>query len=222
MKPPVPTARSLSRLAWIVALVVMALVGWLIVQVFTLSDELDQRADAGLADRTELRALYEDNAEALHRANARLKAVGAEPVPTPPAPDPIVITEDLVAIPGPPGAPGPVGPVGPRGADGSDGTDGKTIVGPPGPVGAPGVVGPPGPEGPPGPQGAPGADGATGPQGPQGPAGPQGPPGEDGKDGKPPASITFTVLGITYACTDPDGDLVYACEPVEPTPEPTP
>lgn len=60
-----------------------------------------------------------------------------------------------------------------------------------------GSVGPGGPQGEPGPQGA---------QGLQGDQGPQGDPGS------PPASFTFTYLGIDYTCTDPDADGNYTCE----------
>lgn len=87
--------------------------------------------------------------------------------------------------------------------------------GPPGPAGAPGVgtPGAPGIEGAPGTQGEQGEPGTQGPPG-VGETGPPGPPGERGEQGPPgppPQSFTFTVLDLSFVCTDPDGDGSYAC-----------
>ncbi|MCA1683209.1 MAG: hypothetical protein LC685_04390 [Actinobacteria bacterium] len=106
--------------------------------------------------------------------------------------------------PGPPGPPGPFGLPGPAGPAGRDGAPGPT--GPPGQDGAPG--GPQGPTGQTGPQGPPGA---TGPAGAAGPPGPIGPAGPQGAQGPEPQSLTFTMLGRTYTCTDPGGTGSYTC-----------
>lgn len=76
---------------------------------------------------------------------------------------------------------------GPAGADGEDST----------------VPGPPGPQG------------EQGPQGETGPTGPQGEPGPPGPAAPPAESFTFTFLGVTYDCRDPEGDGAYTCEPVQ-------
>lgn len=120
---------------------------------------------------------------------------------------------------GPPGQRGLPGQQGIPGLPGQNGKDGQN--------GKPGAQGSPGPEGPyppcvampsacVGPQGP---QGPAGPQGPVGPAGPQGPSGNDGHDGSPgpqgpePDSFTFTYMGVTYTCTDPEKDGSYACTP---------
>ena len=114
---------------------------------------------------------------------------------------------EITAGSGPPGPPGLTGPPGipgqsgPAGGRGPVGAPGESVVGPIGPTGDTGAQGPVGPVGPPGPQG---------PSGPQGDSGPQGPQGELGPA---PAGFTFTHQGITYTCSDPDGDRHYACEP---------
>lgn len=99
---------------------------------------------------------------------------------------------------GAPGDPGPSGPPGPPGADGTNGANGAN-----GAVGSAGATGS---------QGPPGFDGA---QGPQGETGVQGIPGLNGFDGSPPQSFRWTVDGVTFVCTDPDGDLHYECEEPE-------
>lgn len=107
-------------------------------------------------------------------------------------------------IVGPRGQTGPSGPPGRAGKDGKDGVPGPAgVAGSPGPRGEPGetVTGPPGPRGEPGKDGADGKDSTV--PGPQGERGPQGPP---------PASWTFTHLGITYTCTpDEPGGTTYTC-----------
>lgn len=103
---------------------------------------------------------------------------------------------------GEPGETGPPGPVGPPGEDGRDGEPG-----PAGPVGPTGASGPAGPQGP---AGEPGAEG---------PAGPPGVAGEPGADGKPPASWTWTWLGVTYTCARDEGSPTeaptYTCRPAQ-------
>jgi hypothetical protein len=77
--------------------------------------------------------------------------------------------------------------------------------------------GPEGPTGPPGTQGdrgAAGTDGANGAAGADGAPGAQGATGATGATGPPIASFTFTdPAGVVQVCTDPDGDLNYACAP---------
>lgn len=129
-------------------------------------------------------------------------------------------------IPGTPGEPGSPGQSGKPGQQGNPGQPGQS-----GPPGQPGKNGQPGQNGtnPPclaapnqcnGQNGTNGQNGNDGPQGPQGPQGPAGPAGQDGKDGAQgpqgpagpePSSFTFTYLGVTYTCTDPDGDGQYTC-----------
>ena len=58
-----------------------------------------------------------------------------------------------------------------------------------------------------------GCRGERGPEGPTGPQGPQGEPGAQGAPGPRIESFTFTHAGVTYRCTDPDGDLAYDCAP---------
>jgi collagen triple helix repeat protein len=138
--------------------------------------------------------------ETLEAANAQLEAIGLDPVT---APEVVVGQQGDVGPPGPPGDQGPPGSPGPAGDPGA-----------PGPTGPAGSTGPDGSPGEPGPAGEPGATGPAGPAGPPGepgPAGPQGEPGPQGQPGAAPASITFTWLGTTWTCTDPDGDLAYTC-----------
>ncbi|WP_067428559.1 collagen-like domain-containing protein [Nocardioides jensenii] len=157
-------------------------------------DSLEERADAGRADRADLRVSLTEQQAALQEANRRLRSAGKQPVAEPDvdAPDPAPLigqrgqscVEEL-------GLASCRGPRGFTGVKGKTGQDGDTVVGPAGANGQDGdtVVGP---QGPPGPAGEKGATGDTGPQGPQGPA------GADGKPG------TATPGG--YAC--PDGQYV--------------
>lgn len=137
------------------------------------------------------------NAEVAREAlAAQVEQMGGEPVED--------TAGDVVVVPGPPG------PAGVDGRDGRHGLDGKDgAAGQPGP---PGAVGGPGPEGD---TGATGEPGATGPPGAQGEPGPAGAPGQPGPA---PASFAFTLGAITWTCTDPDGDLAYACQPDQPLP----
>jgi hypothetical protein len=96
--------------------------------------------------------------------------------------------------------------------------DPAELRGEPGPAGVPGPIGPQGPTGAtgdPGPAGPAGIQGVGGDPGPPGPAGQQGPAGPAGAQGAPPASWTWTFLGITYVCTrdagSPDNAATYTC-----------
>lgn len=154
---PFPPPRA-EWLVGLTALLLLLFVGWLSIQVVTLSDELkaSNRARDALA--------------------AQVQSLGQKPVAGPPGSrgEP---GESIVGPPGPSGEPGPTGPSGEPGDDatgkpGTDGSDGAA-----GPSGAPGEPGQDGdsvtgPAGPPGPQGEPG------------PAGPQGQPGTDGRNGQ--------------------------------------
>lgn len=163
-------------------------------------DELDEVS----ALATELRA-------GLLKANQRLRDNGAVPVVVPTATIPANGSDGadgldgLDGAAGSPGAegrdgseglPGGIGPVGVAGSAGVDGTKGDT--GATGPKGDTGATGPAGSDGA---NGAPGADGAVGQ------------PGANGADGQPPRSFTFTNLGVTYTCDDPEGDGDYTCTP---------
>jgi hypothetical protein len=130
--------------------------------------------------------------------------------------------------PGKAGAVGSRGPQGPQGSPGASGKPAPTLTPKPGTSGASGAPGKPGADstvpGPSGASGAPGADSTVpGPSGPPGPAGSDGTDGKDGKNGtngKPPASWTFTYLGVTYTCRPVDNfdesNPQYDCEPDQP------
>lgn len=118
---------------------------------------------------------------------------------------------------------------GPRGLQGSTGPRGQR--------GPQGLTGARGPQGRPGRDGAPGADArqvtreellgvlttfcsvrnCRGAAGPQGPAGPTGPPGPAGPSMQRNFSVSFPrqdgTTG-TLACSDPEGDGSYFCQPV--------
>lgn len=151
-------------------------------------------------------------AETVDDLREQVMALGEEPV-APPAEDIIEVPDvQVVPIPGPRG---PAGPPGPQGVQGVQGIDGKD--------GAAGIQGNTGPEGPAGETGAPGPAGApgetvVGPQGEPGPVGPAGPAGPVGPVGPALASFTFSQGPHTWVCSDPDRDLVYACEQIEPPP----
>lgn len=90
-----------------------------------------------------------------------------------------------------------------------------------GPAGPPGLDGPPGAQGADGPAGARGLAGADGTPGADGAAGTPGAPGTPGTPGATgatgPAIASWTwtdpTSGVVFTCTDPDGDLNYACAP---------
>lgn len=136
-------------------LLILLFLGWLAIQVVTLSNDLREanRARDALA--------------------AQVQSLGETPVVGPPGSrgEP---GESIVGPSGPPGPPGPSGAPGDdgTGSPGKDGQDGAA-----GPSGAPGEAGADGAS-------VTGPAGPPGPQGERGPAGPQGEPGTDGQDGQ--------------------------------------
>jgi outer membrane murein-binding lipoprotein Lpp len=148
-------------------------------------------------------------ADSLDATRAQLEQLGVEPAAPPPE---VVVDQRGDAGPqGPAGRAGEPGPPGPTGDPGTDGAPG--VGGRPGEPGTTGAAGTPGPVGATGATGEPGSTGAPGEPGPAGPQGDPGPAGPDGQPGSPPTSWTFTWLGTTWTCTDPDGDLAYTCTP---------
>lgn len=202
-----PRRLRLPRAEWLIALtlaVVVLLLGWLAVQVVSLTQDL----------RTSNTAR-----DALAR---QVQSLGETPVAGPPG---------SRGMPGQIGVPGPSGPPGPMGRPGETGKPGMSVTGPPGPSGAVGPAGAdstvPGPTGPPG-RDATGAPGEPGKDGAPGEPGQPGEPGAPGKDGAPPEEWTYTDSdGVRYRCRraddfDPDNPR-YQCEPVsDPPAQPTP
>lgn len=196
---PDVSRRSLSTL---IVLAVMALVlslGWVVVRVGGLANEVR------ILDVT-----VEQQDSALGEANRRLSEGGEDPVPVPAVPS-VVGPQGEVGRTGPRGL---TGATGPEGEQGERGPTGRT--GPAGPAGEPGesgemgeqgVSGAKGEVGPPGEKGEAGSKGGQGDRGVAGPAGPQGPPGTQGSDGQDstipgpagqsalPFTFTFVVLG---------------------------
>ena len=128
--------------------------------------------------------------------------------PAGPKGDPCLASVDPTCV-GPQGDSGKAGDAGAKGDKGEKGDTGAAgatgAKGDTGPAGATGDAGAQGPQGPPGPAGDPG------------PAGPAGPQGATGPAGAAPASFTFTFVDgagqqVTMTCSDPDGDLNYACQ----------
>jgi hypothetical protein len=74
-----------------------------------------------------------------------------------------------------------------------------------------GARGPEGEAGPRGDRGPVGDRGPAGPRGKRGRRGPKGVPGPVGPAGPGPASFTFVAGGVTFTCTDPEGDGAYTC-----------
>lgn len=222
------------NLRWVVAVVVMMLIGLGLAWVLDMTRDNAVQLDKSEQYRSQLRDRLDAQEKTSKTLAEQVKALGEKPIVKPDGSD----TDDTPAlIPGPRGSRGPVGPPGPRGKPGE--------AGPPGPSGPPGadseVPGPPGPKGTdsevPGPSGPPGADSEVpgppgpkgadsdvpGPPGPPGPPGKPGPAGTDGKDGKDGRSVTgvectqtgrfrFTfsgggteVVGDEGACTNDDG-----------------
>ena len=184
----------LPRAEWLIALtllVVVLFLGWLAVQVVTLTHDLRAANDA----RDALAAQVQD--------------LGESPVAGPPGSrgEPGQSVTGPPGEPGEPGAPGKSGPSGPPGKDGSDGSDGQD--------GTPGSPGPSGAAGSDGAAGEPGAAGEAGPPGPQGepgPAGPAGERGEQGPAGPAPSGWSFEYRDATYECTpDSEGSTHYTC-----------
>lgn len=124
---------------------------------------------------------------ALAALDSQVRELGGEPVVSPQD----LADDGTVLIPGP------------RGAAGQDGADGRP--------GRDGIDGAPGATGDRGEPGQTGATGATGAAGEAGQPGQDGQPGADGPPGPAPASFTFTTGGLTFVCTDPDGDGNYNC-----------
>lgn len=130
--------RTRAPLALVLGLLALALVGWIIVSVYS-------------GDKAELTAETEANEATIATLQAsvvalstQIQSLGAEPVVGPRG----LPGEAIVGPPGPRGFPGPRGQKGPQGEPGADGAPGES--GSPGPQGEPGE---PGPQGPPGPQG---------------------------------------------------------------------
>jgi hypothetical protein len=220
-KPPagrrrIPLPRA-ELLVVITLVFVVAFLGWMAVQVVSLTHEL----------RTANHAR-----DALAR---QVEGLGGDPVAGPPGSR----GEAGESIVGPTGPPGPAGPPGSPGPTGASGRPAPTLTPSPGPAGPPGrdgAPGPtstiPGPSGPPGSAGQDGAPGEPGQAGPPGAPGQDGSPGQDGQDGSPPAEWTYTDAdGVTYRCRpvddfDPDAPR-YTCTPVSgpsspPAPDPSP
>lgn len=138
--------RTRAPLAAIVALILFALVGWIIVSIYS-------------EDKAQLETETDALEAAVIALSQQVESLGAEPIVGPPgAPG-----ESIV---GPPGLMGPQGPQGPPGPPGSSGDRGpRGEQGPQGEAGPSGEAGPPGPQGepgPPGPQGPPGEKGEKG------------------------------------------------------------
>jgi hypothetical protein len=148
----------------------------------------------GISDKAADRAEQNEERIAVSEAAVaalaeQVESLGAEPVV-----EPGDIGADVVAVPGPAGKSGEPGPPGAQGI--------------PGPAGEPGAEGPPGPAGDQGPAGPSGGDGDPGPVGPEGPSGPSG----------SPSVFTFEFRGVTFTCSDPEGDGSYTCQPDTPPP----
>lgn len=185
------------------AVVALAILAWVVITMQQLGNDLRTANDARDALASQVQKL------------------GGKPVAGPPGSR----GEPGETVVGPSGSPGPTGPPGPSGQPA------PTLTPSPGASGASGEPGKPGADstvaGPVGPSGQPGADSTIpGPAGPAGPAGQDGADGQDGTDGrdgadgKPPASWTFTYLGVTYTCRPVDdfdeSDPRYDCEPDQP------
>lgn len=197
------TKLRLPRAEWLIgltAILVVAFLGWLAIQVVLLSNDLRTANEARDALATQVERL------------------GGTPIAGPPGSR----GEPGESMRGPKGDPGQPGDPGASGEPGSPGPSGSPgSPGPSGSAGEDGTPGSPGPSGEPGSDGAPGADGADGepgPPGPQGEPGPTGPPGERGERGEqgaagpPPSGWTFEYRGATYECTpDGDGSTHYTC-----------
>ncbi len=216
---PVPSDRAMRVLKWVViAAVMIALVG--LVMAF---ETLNRRADEADRDRRELARAnvvqdqtISSQADALSKANDRLKDAGEQPVTVPEATEPVAGPAGSTGPQGERGATGPRGPVGPagesivgprgeRGPRGFDGSD-STLPGPVGPAGSNGQQGPKGDPGEMGPAGVKGDTGATGDRGPageQGPRGEQGAPGPQGDPGPAGPAGPQGIPGVVTVTTSP-------------------
>jgi hypothetical protein len=186
--------RGFGTVVWLVSLVVAAvLIGSVAAAFINLTDDVDDLTAQAAAESLEADARAVD----IETLRQQLQSFGVEPAVDGPHTDR--------------GERGDDGRDGRDGTDGTDGTDGRTgEPGPPGPAGADGVNGSNGANGL---DGLNGLDGVPGPQGPPGQSvmGPQGPAGPAGEDGTSPSSFVFVAAGVTYTCTDPEGDGVYEC-----------
>jgi hypothetical protein len=152
---------KLPRAEWLIAVTlafVVLLLGWLAVQVVSLTQDLRTSNSAR---------------DALAR---QVQGLGASPVAGPPGSRG---TPGGIGPSGRPGSPGPTGRPGEDGKNGRDGADGS-----PGPSGSPGRPGDDGANGSDGANGADGSNGSDGAVGPAGPAGPEGPQGAQGPQGE--------------------------------------
>lgn len=193
----------LPRAEWLIgltALLVVAFLGWLAIQVVLLSHDLRTANDARDALATQVERL------------------GGTPIAGPPGSrgEPGESVRGPKGDPGEPGAPGASGEPGAPGPPGSPGPSGSAgeggVPGSPGPSGEPGSDGAPGADGADGEPGPAGPQGEPGPAGPAGPSGPAGDRGEQGPVGPAPSSWTFAYRGATYECTpDGDGSTHYTC-----------
>lgn len=188
-------------IAWASALLLGAVVAWVVFSIQALTQEL---ATANAAR------------DALAR---QVQQLGEKPVAGPPGSrgEPGQSVTGPRGPKGDKGEPGSPGPTGPPGKDGADGTGATGKPGPAGETGAPGAAGTDGQPGPPGPQGEPG------PAGPQGEKGDQGEQGPRGEQGPPPSGWTYTdPQGVTYECTpDSNGSTHYTCRSNQSAPEPS-
>lgn len=177
-KSPGAERRRTDILFTLVAALVLAGFGFLVVTVQGLSDELRTANTAR---------------DALAQQVERL---GGKPVAGPPGSR----GEQGVSVVGPRGPQGATGPAGPTGPAGRAGPSGSPGAG--GEAGADGV-GAVGPSGPPGADGQ-SVVGPAGPKGDPGPAGPAGAPGKDGADGRDGAPGPDCPAG--YSLQPPPGD----------------
>lgn len=189
MKAPVPTARSVAALGWIVTASTVALVVWLVFQVGDVSsvaDKAQSRYEAAAADRADLRNDLTKQGVALEELQSRCKeAKGCTPIAPEDLPD---------VVSGAPGAPGSTGERGPRGYSCIEQIGREQCRGDKGNAGEDG-------------RGEDGVNGTNGADGGPGEAGPTGPPGKDGADGAPGADgRDATIAPNSTGC--PDGQYV--------------
>ncbi|MEU5908903.1 MULTISPECIES: hypothetical protein [Actinomycetes] len=165
----VPRAEALIAAT---ALLFAAFMGWLAVQVVTLS--VDLRTANSARDALAQQVQHLGHTPIAGPPGSRGQPGESVTGPRGPQGEP-----GPAGPPGPSGSPGPSGKPGRNGTAGSDGQDGTP--GTPGATGEPGAAGAAGPAGP---QGEQGIRGEQGPAGPEGPAGKDGRDGKDGKDGR--------------------------------------
>ena len=191
-----------DALALVGALVLGAVIAWIVLTIQQMSGELQ---DANTAR------------DLLAR---QVQQLGEKPVAGPPGSrgDPGKTIRGPRGARGPqgePGEPGPSGPSGKAGATGKSGSAGKN-----GQAGEAGQNGSDGAPGPAGSDGAAGAAGSPGPQGPQGEPGPAGPAGKDGADGRDGQTCP-NGYSLQTSPSDPDA-LVCRRDGAPASPEPSP